>query len=94
VAESAIRTIPAVNKLVTFSTSILVHKGDVIGIASVSGVDCTYWAPSAKSGDVAAYVSGNPTSGAQAFTDCVVQGCGSSTGASRLNLSVRFTPST
>jgi hypothetical protein len=93
VAESLIRTVPAGNKLATFPSSIPVHKGDVIGIATLSGpLECIYFAPGAKSGDVAAYTPGNPTSGAQAFTDCWVQGCASSTGASRLNLSVTFRP--
>jgi hypothetical protein len=94
VAESLVRTVPAGNKLTTFPTSILVHKGDVIGIASISGAECIYFAPRAKPGDVAAYVPGNPTSGAQTFTDCRAQGCVSSTGASRLNLSVRFRATT
>jgi hypothetical protein len=61
---------------------------------SLSGVpDCIYYAPSAKSGDVAAYTSGNPTSGTPTFTDCVAKGC-VGTGQSRLNLSVTFRSTT
>jgi hypothetical protein len=61
---------------------------------SLSGVpNCIYYAPSAKSGDVAAYTPGNPTSGTQTFTDCLAKGC-VGTGGSRLNLSVTFRSTT
>jgi hypothetical protein len=85
VAQSATETVPGDSKLHTFSTSIHVKKGDVIGIAAISGfgVRCLYL--SGHHGDHAARVTGDPTSGTQSFTDY--------DHPSRLNLSVKFTPS-
>jgi hypothetical protein len=92
VAQSATETVPSGSKLATFSTAILVQKGDVIGIAAISGsLGCIYFAPSAGSGDVAAYTVGDPTSGTQSFTSCTAPGCATGTG-SRLNLTAQFTP--
>jgi hypothetical protein len=92
VAESAVETVPGGHVLTTFSTSIAVQAGDVIGIASVSGLpECIYFT-GAQAGDVAAYTGGDPTSGDAAFTDCLSQGCGGGGTGSRLNLSVTFQP--
>jgi hypothetical protein len=84
VAQSAIETVPGDSTLHTFSTSIQVKKGDVLGIAAISGfgVRCLYL--SGHRGDHAARVTGDPTSGTQTFTNY--------NHPSRLNLSVKFTP--
>lgn len=83
VAQSSTQTVPGDNALHTFSTSVLVRKGDVIGIAAISGfgVRCIYM--SGHRGDLAARVAGDPTSGTQPFTDYNHR--------SRLNLSAKFT---
>jgi hypothetical protein len=83
VAQSATETVLGDSKLHTFSTSIQVRKGDLLGIAAISGygVRCLYL--SSHRGDHTAHVAGDPTSGAQAFTNY--------NHPSRLNLSVTFT---
>jgi ABC-type uncharacterized transport system ATPase subunit len=84
VAQSAPQVVPGDSKLHTFSTSISVRKGEVIGIAAISGfgVRCLYGGPSAKKRDAAARVRGDPTSGTQTFTDYGNK--------ARLNLSATF----
>jgi hypothetical protein len=86
VAQSATESVPGDSTLHTFSTSIHVKKGDVIGIAAITGdgVQCLYGASGANHGDIAARVAGDPTSGTQTFTDYEHK--------ARLNLSVKFTP--
>jgi hypothetical protein len=83
VAQSTAATVPGDSRLHTFSTSIHVRRGDVIGIAAISGygVRCLYL--SGHQRDRAARVTGDPTSGTQTFTDY--------NHPSRLNLSVSFT---
>jgi hypothetical protein len=68
VAQSATKTVPGTSRLATFSTSIPVRKGDVIGVAAITGqLRCLYGGSSAKTGDIAARVLGDPTSGIQTF---------------------------
>jgi hypothetical protein len=85
VAESVIKSVPGTNALTSFSSSISVKKGDVIGMAIFSGgVDCLYTS-GVKAGDAFGFTLGDPTSGKASFT----------TGGyppGRLNLSVRFAP--
>jgi hypothetical protein len=94
VAQSATVTVPGGDKLKTFSTSLHVEPGEVIGVAVFSGnaLSCLYSAPSAKAGDAASYVFGDPMSGPQTVTDCLGSGCSGGT-ASRLNISATFQPS-
>ncbi len=83
VAESAAKRIPK-RKLTTFSTSLAVKKGDVLGIAVIAGhPDCLQKPPYAQTGDDVAFTPGDPTSGTPSFTDY---------GCCRLNLSVKFKP--
>jgi hypothetical protein len=85
VAESVNQSVPGTSKRTSFSSSISVRKGDVIGIAILSGgVDC-YYTSGVKSGDTFGWTYGDPTSGKASFSTMGYP-------PGRLNLSVRFAP--